>query len=61
MSHIQYPFTSGLNRGVKRTRRDPLAHSGFALSHAVVLHPFEQSVHTVSTAFGLSQGRDLNR
>jgi hypothetical protein len=32
-----------------------LAHSGFAFSHALVLHPFEQSVHIVSTTFGLSQ------
>ena len=34
---------------------------GFAFSHAVVLQPFEQSVQTVSAAFGLSQGRDLKR
>ena len=39
----------------------PLAHSGFALSHAVVLQPFSQSVQIVSTASGLSHGRDLKR
>src|SRR5262245_30620892 len=44
-----------------RMRRDPLAHSGLALSHAVVLQPFEHSVQVVSTACGLSHGRDRNR
>ena len=44
-----------------RISRAPFAHSGFALSHAVVLQPFEHSVQMVSTASGLSQGRDLKR
>src|ERR671912_1691946 len=44
-----------------RARRAPLAHSGFALSHAVVLQPFAHSVHVVSTAWGLSHGRERNR
>ena len=48
-------------RGVNRISREPLAHSGLAFSHAVVLQPFEQSVQMVSTAFGLSHGRDLKR
>src|SRR4029453_19551659 len=61
MSHIQYPLTSGLKRGVTRARRAPFAHSGFALSHAVVLQPFAQSVQVVSTACGLSHGRERNR
>ena len=39
----------------------PLAHSGFALIQAVVLQPFSQSVQIVSTACGLSHGRDLKR
>ena len=50
-----------LKRGVILAMRGPLAHSGFARSHAVVLHPFEQSVQIVSTATGLSHGRDLKR
>ncbi len=61
MSHIQYPLTSALKRGVTRTMRAPFAHSGFALSQTVVLQPFEQSVHVVSTATGLSHGREANR
>ena len=61
MSHIQYSFTSGLNRGVRRAMRGPFAHSGLARSQAVVLQPFEQRVQIVSTAVGLSHGRDLNR
>ena len=44
-----------------RISRDPLAHSGFAFSHALVLQPFEHSVQIVSTTFGLSQGRLLKR
>ena len=44
-----------------RARRAPFAHSGLALSHAVVLQPFEHSVHVVSTACGLSHGRERNR
>ena len=44
-----------------RTRLAPFAHSGFALIHAVVLQPFSQSVQIVSTACGLSHGRDLKR
>jgi hypothetical protein len=50
-----------LKRGVIRISRDPFAHSGFAFSHALVLHPFEQSVHVVSTTLGLSHGRLLKR
>jgi hypothetical protein len=50
-----------LKRGVIRISRDPFAHSGFAFSQALVLQPLEQSVHVVSTTFGLSQGRLLNR
>ena len=50
MSHIQYPLTSGLCRGVFRMSRAPFAHSGFALIHAVVLQPLEQNVQIVSTA-----------
>jgi hypothetical protein len=61
MSHIQYPFTAGLKRGVNRMSCAPFAHSGLALSHAVVLQPFEQNVQIVSTAVGLSHGRDLKR
>ena len=61
MSHIQYPLISGLRRGVMRIRREPLAHSGFAFCHALVLQPFEHSVQVVSTTPGLSQGRLLNR
>ena len=61
MSHIQYPLISGLRRGVMRIRREPLAHSGLALSQALVLHPFEHSVHMVSTTPGLSHGRLLKR
>ncbi len=61
MSHIQYSLTSGLNRGVTRTMRGPFAHSGFARIQTVVLHPFEHRVQIVSTASGLSHGRDLNR
>ncbi len=52
---------SGLNRGVKRIRREPFAHSGFALIHAVTLQPFSHCVQMVSVASGLSHGRDLNR
>src|SRR5918993_5587306 len=44
-----------------RARRAPLAHSGLALSHAVVLQPLAHSVHVVSTACGLSHGRERNR
>src|SRR3954449_2452080 len=44
-----------------RIRREPLAHSGFALIHAFVLQPFEHIVQIVSATFGLSQGRALNR
>ena len=61
MSHIQYELTSGLRRGVIRTSCDPRAHSGFAFSQVLVLHPFEQSVQIVSTTAGLSHGRLLNR
>ena len=50
-----------LKRGVMRAMRGPFAHSGLARSHAVALQPFEHSVQTVSTATGLSHGRDLNR
>jgi hypothetical protein len=39
----------------------PFAHSGLAFSQAVVLQPFSQSVQIVSTASGLSHGRDLKR
>ena len=53
--------SSGLNRGVIRTNCAPLAHSGLALSQRVMLHPFSHCVQMVSAAFGLSQGRDLNR
>ena len=59
MSHIQYPLTSALKRGVNRIRREPLAHSGLALIQAVVLQPLEHSVQMVSATFGLSHGRDL--
>ena len=52
---------SGLKRGVKRISRDPFAHSGFALIHAVTLHPFAHCVQMVSAANGLSHGRDLKR
>jgi hypothetical protein len=45
---------------VNRTSLAPFAHSGLALIQAVVLQPFEHSVQIVSTASGLSQGRDLN-
>ena len=38
-----------------------MAHSGLAFSQAVVLQPFEHSVHVVSTACGLSHGRDRKR
>ena len=61
MSHIQNWLTSALRRGVKRTSCAPLAHSGLARSHAVVLQPFSHCVQMVSTALGLSQGRDLKR
>src|SRR5678815_5538779 len=44
-----------------RISREPRAHSGLALSQALVLHPFEQSVQIVSTTPGLSHGRLLNR
>src|SRR5512143_1272578 len=44
-----------------RIRREPLAHSGLALIHAFVLHPFEHMVQMVSATFGLSHGRDLKR
>ena len=44
-----------------RARRAPFAHSGFALSHAVVLQPFAHSVQVVSTACGLSHGRERKR
>jgi hypothetical protein len=50
-----------LNRGVNRISREPFAHSGLALIHAVMLQPFSHCVQMVSAAFGLSQGRDLNR
>src|SRR5262245_1411578 len=61
MSHIQYSLISGLRRGVMRIRREPLAHSGLAFCHALVLHPFEHRVQVVSTTPGLSHGRLLNR
>ena len=35
---------------MKRMSREPFAHSGLALSQAVVLQPFEHSVQIVSTA-----------
>src|SRR5678815_6146878 len=41
--------------------REPRAHSGLAFNQALVLQPFAQRVHTVSTTPGLSQGRLLNR
>src|SRR6478736_9205642 len=44
-----------------RARRAPLAHSGLAFSHDVVSQAFEQSVQIVSTACGLSHGRDRKR
>src|SRR3990170_8537720 len=44
-----------------RVRRAPFAHSGLAFSHAVVLQPFAHSVHVVSTACGLSHGRERKR
>src|SRR5215210_5278340 len=44
-----------------RIRREPFAHSGFALIHPVVLHPLAHSVQIVSTAVGLSHGRDRKR
>ena len=61
MSQIQKSFTSGLKRGVMRASLGPLAHSGFARSHTVVAQPFAHSVQMLSTAVGLSHGRDLNR
>src|SRR4051812_14398129 len=44
-----------------RVRRAPLAHSGFAFNHDVVLQPFEHNVQIESTACGLSHGRDRKR
>ncbi len=44
-----------------RTSCEPLAHSGLALSHAVVAQPLEQPVQIVSMAFGLSHGRERKR
>ena len=38
-----------------------MAHSGLALSQLVVLQPFAHSVQVVSTACGLSHGRERKR
>src|SRR5688500_17938047 len=61
MSHIQKSLTWPVSRGVMRASRAPFAHSGFAFNQPVVLQPFAHNVQIVSSACGLSHGRERKR